>query len=216
MDRVCARRKRTRMAKTFVQIGAGAGDRDPRANFRDGFSEFVKGLPQTDVANVVLVEPNPVNITKLQECWVDYPQAAIFQMGVVPDNLSDTSLTFYWAPEDGPHFQVFSCSLEHVKKHYPQSDLKSLSVKVMTLSEFLKTTLGNRPVEYLALDIEGLDAEIILNTDWTQLNVKNISFEILHLHDRKPAVLQHLVDCGYREAGLGFDTHGWDLLYSRV
>ena len=26
----------------FVQLGAGAGDLDPRANYRDGFSEFVK------------------------------------------------------------------------------------------------------------------------------------------------------------------------------
>jgi hypothetical protein len=28
--------------KIYVQIGAGAGDQDPRANFRDGFTEFVK------------------------------------------------------------------------------------------------------------------------------------------------------------------------------
>ena len=26
----------------FVHIGAGAGDLDPKAGFRDGFSEFVK------------------------------------------------------------------------------------------------------------------------------------------------------------------------------
>ena len=26
----------------FVHIGAGAGDKDPSSNFRDGFSELVK------------------------------------------------------------------------------------------------------------------------------------------------------------------------------
>jgi hypothetical protein len=30
----------------FIQIGAGAGDLDQRANCRDGFSEFIKNLPR--------------------------------------------------------------------------------------------------------------------------------------------------------------------------
>lgn len=28
----------------YIQIGAGAGDLDSRANFRDGFTEYVKKL----------------------------------------------------------------------------------------------------------------------------------------------------------------------------
>ena len=30
----------------FIQIGAGAGDLDSRANNRDGFTEFIKKLPK--------------------------------------------------------------------------------------------------------------------------------------------------------------------------
>ena len=30
----------------FIQIGAGAGDLDKRANCRDGFTEFIKKLPR--------------------------------------------------------------------------------------------------------------------------------------------------------------------------
>ena len=30
----------------FIQIGAGAGDLDTRANCRDGFTEFIKKLPR--------------------------------------------------------------------------------------------------------------------------------------------------------------------------
>jgi hypothetical protein len=29
---------------TYIQIGAGAGDLDSRANFRDGLTEYVKKL----------------------------------------------------------------------------------------------------------------------------------------------------------------------------
>ena len=30
----------------FIQIGAGACDKDSRANYRDGFTEFVKKITQ--------------------------------------------------------------------------------------------------------------------------------------------------------------------------
>ena len=33
----------------FIQIGAGAGDKDSRANYRDGFTEFVKKLPKNRI-----------------------------------------------------------------------------------------------------------------------------------------------------------------------
>lgn len=92
--------------RDFLQIGAGAGDLDPRFNFRDGFSEQVKSLDRRLIDNIVLVEPNPVNIAKLEECWANDPQAAVFQMGVVPDNIDENSMVFYWAPEDGPQYLV--------------------------------------------------------------------------------------------------------------
>lgn len=33
----------------FVQIGAGAGDLDKRANCRDGFTELIKKIPRCDI-----------------------------------------------------------------------------------------------------------------------------------------------------------------------
>ena len=42
----------------FIQIGAGAGDKDSRANYRDGFTEFVKKLPKNVVFRRVPVAFN--------------------------------------------------------------------------------------------------------------------------------------------------------------
>ena len=50
----------------FIQIGAGAGDLDKRANCRDGFTEFIKRLPRQFIKKIILVEPNPLNIPLLQ------------------------------------------------------------------------------------------------------------------------------------------------------
>jgi hypothetical protein len=41
----------------YIQIGAGAGDLDSRANFRDGFSEYVKKLDTKSISKIILVEP---------------------------------------------------------------------------------------------------------------------------------------------------------------
>ena len=57
----------------FIQIGAGAGDLDKRANCRDGFTEFIKNLPRERIKKIILVEPNKLNIPLLKECWKNYP-----------------------------------------------------------------------------------------------------------------------------------------------
>ena len=93
--------------ETYVQIGAGAGDQDARANFRDGFTEFVKRRHPGQVSRIVLVEPNPFNIAALKACWKDHPQAEILQMGVCPTSHQHPShrATFYYAEEDAPCYQ---------------------------------------------------------------------------------------------------------------
>ena len=52
----------------FIHIGAGAGDKDPKFNFRDGFTEYVKKYPITKKEReIYLVEANPKNIKKLRK-----------------------------------------------------------------------------------------------------------------------------------------------------
>jgi hypothetical protein len=38
----------------FIQIGAGAGDLDKRANYRDGFTEFIKKKPRQSIKKIIL------------------------------------------------------------------------------------------------------------------------------------------------------------------
>lgn len=200
---------------TFVQVGAGAGDRDARANFRDGFSEFVKALPRDVVRRIVLVEPNPVNIPQLTECWAQYPQAEIYQIGICPPGSDLRELTFYYAEEDGPHFQVFSMKAEHVTKHYPNSQLLEKTVPCMTLHEFLDTHLDGVHLDLLSLDIEGIDAEILLTTDWERVDCARLSFEHLHLGDALDAVVDRLTGSGFSFAGNGVDHNNFDFMFAR-
>jgi hypothetical protein len=69
----------------YVQIGAGVGDRDPKANFRDDFTEFVKKKKIKD--KIILVEANPLNILKLKEYLKNYSNSKIFNIAIIPDNI---------------------------------------------------------------------------------------------------------------------------------
>ena len=205
------------MGYIFVQIGAGAGDLDSRANFRDGFTELVKRIPKADIDRIVLVEPNPLNIDSLTRCWKDYPQAEIHAIGLRTSSQTDEQLTFYYAEEDGPHFQVFSMRREHVVKHYPNGHIVSVQVKTQGLKKFIDEVIGaDNKISLLSLDIEGIDAEVILDTDWKNINCEKLSFEHLHLGRQQEEVLRHLGRAGYIFIGNGVDVNGFDFMYEKL
>jgi hypothetical protein len=203
----------------FVQIGAGPGDLDSGAGFRDGFTGVIKSLPLTASEAVLLVEPNPFNIDNLQKCWSNFDQARIFEVAVVPKKFAGETLDFFYTGLDAPHFNVASINPQHVLKHYKSlnhADLQVLRIPTTDLASFLETHTKGALIGLLALDIEGIDAEILLETDFSRMNVCLISFERIHLGDSARAVSNHLRQCGFEYFGIGVDHNGLDDLYRRV
>jgi FkbM family methyltransferase len=197
----------------FIQIGSGAGDLDPRANYRDGFTEFIKGLPREKINKIILVEPNPLNIPLLKECWKDYPESMIFQIGIVPKSYQNNNIEFYYCPLDAPHYQVASINKTHVQKHYGiNCELEKLIVPVKQLECFINE-ITKEEIELLALDIEGIDAEIILDINFKNVKIKYLSFEHIHLGNDKNKVLDYLQTNNYDFLGSGVDHNGYDYLY---
>ena len=197
----------------FIQIGAGAGDLDERANYRDGFTEIIKKLPRHIIKKIILVEPNPLNIPLLKECWKDYPEAIIYEIGIVPNKYQSNSIDLYYCPLDGPNYQVASIDKSHIQKHYGENcELEKFTIHVKQLENFINE-ITTEEIELLALDIEGIDAEVLLDTNFKNLKLKYISFEHLHLGSHKENVLNHFKNSNYEFVGLGVDANGYDYLY---
>lgn len=199
--------------KTFVQIGAGVGDKDPRTSFRDGFAELVKAQDQSTVGRIILVEPNPINHVKLMECWAGY-SVQIYPIGVRSSSEPNDELTFYYCKEDGPYYQTFSMNKHHVLKHYPKGTIETAKIRTVTINEFLAVCCPG-PIEMLALDVEGIDAEILLDIDWGKFDIRNVSFEHIHLDNKAQSVYNMLEGFGYVHKGRGLDPFGYDTLYSK-
>lgn len=197
----------------FIQIGAGAGDLDKRANCRDGFTEFIKKMPRHKIKKIILVEPNPLNIPLLQECWKDYPESVIYQIGIVPNIYNQNTIEFYYCPLDAPHYQVASIDKSHIQKHYGNDcEINKFIIPVKKIEQFINEVTTDK-IELLALDIEGIDSEILLDLNLSNLNLKYISFEHIHLGQNKENVLNHLHNSNYRFLGTGIDYNGYDYLF---
>lgn len=202
----------------YIQIGAGAGDLDPRAEFKDGFSKFIKSLDRSNISKLLFLEVNSHNIPKLVECWKDYAQAEILNIGLTTKNRNDTEIHFYYALEDQPHYQVASMSLPHVEKHYPAGTIKHFTNKCYDLETVINQYIGaNNVIEFLCLDIEGVEYDIILDTDWSKINCNNITFEHLHMTDvRLERVNTHLNNYKFNHVGYGLDHNKSDLHYKKI
>ena len=110
----------------FVHLGAGVGDQDKKTNFRCGFTEFIKKNYDSS-SNAFIVEANPANIDKLEISYKNFKNIKIFNYAISSKDINN--LTMYYAVEDFPHYQVCSSDINHVKKHYPSSEIKNFLFK---------------------------------------------------------------------------------------
>jgi len=201
----------------FVHIGAGAGDKDPTSNYRDGFSEFVKKYPIKDInKKIYLVEANPRNIKKLKDCWKNFKNVHIFNKAIVHKKIKKNKIKLYYCKEDGPHFQVMSSSYKHVKKHFHNAKILYIYVKTLKIDKFLNDNFKNKIIESFSIDIEGLDFDVLMELNLNKIVIKNLSFEYLHLNkSQKKKIIKKLISNGYSYNGFGIDHNNFDFQFTK-
>ena len=202
--------------KILIQIGAGMGDLDPRNQYQDGFTDFVKKLQTKFYDKILIIEANPFNKEKLSECWKNFSNVKIFDIAIVGQNYEGKSLKLYYTEDDKPSYQVTSKYKKHVEKHYPTSKILSKKVEISRINDFLCEEAKNSTIEYLSIDVEGMEFELISSLDFNSFNIENISIEFLHLTKQiRKDLLNILIKNGYSYKGKGFDIRGYDLMFQK-
>ncbi len=197
----------------FLHIGAGAGDLDPKTNFRDGFSELVKSFKYKNENKIFVVEANPVNIKKLKKCWTNYKFVKIYNFAIT-EKEKLKKIKFFFSLDDGPHYQLFSNNINHIKHYYPNSKIRNKIVKSININLFLTKYVKEKMIDYFSLDVEGMDYQIMMKLDLKKNKFKNISFEYLHLStDQKRKIIKKLKHYGYSYGGFGIDHNNLDWLF---
>ena len=200
------------MKKIFVHLGGGAGDLDPRADFRCGFTEMIKSeIAKNDQA--FIVEANPKNIDKLKSCYKNYENVNVLNFAITHENSKECE--FFLTEDDAPYYQVCSLDINHVKKHYPNSTINSFKIKALNINEFIEMYISNK-IDYLSVDLEGIDYEILMKIDLLKTSIENISIEHLHLNkSQKKKMINHLNKHGYSYCGNGYDHQNFDYLFKK-
>jgi len=198
--------------KIFVHLGAGAGDMDKRANFRCGFTEFFKRT-STAEDKLYVVEANPKNIDKLKSCYKNFKNVEIFNIAITHEDSKEYE--FFFTEDDAPHYQVCSVDKNHVKKHYPDSSIESFKIQGLNIIEFIEKHVGNK-INYLSIDLEGIDYDVLMKIDLSRNTIENISIEHLHLNKiQKKNMIKFLNDSGFSYCGYGYDHNNFDYLFIR-
>lgn len=175
----------------IVQLGASIGN--------DHVTRLVQS--QQNVEFLLLVEPNPKVQDKLRTCYEFAPFTIFETVAIVPDYSRGYETNMFFAEKDGHGgYQVTSLFREHLEKHqYIGDDIESFITKCTTLQDLFEK-YNILDLDYLFIDIEGVDEEVLLNLDLNKYDVKNICIEVLHIKNPQ-RIYSFLQSYGYTDAG---------------
>ena len=197
----------------YVHLGACIGDWDKTGLNRCGFTEFIKKNSKIN-DRIFLIEANPKNISKLEESYKDFNNARILNLGVTASK--NKEITFFYTEDDAPYYMVCSTKINHVLKHYPNSKINEFKIKTVSVNNLFKDYIKERNIDYLSIDLEGIDFEILMSINLNDYNIKNISFEYLHLNKKqKKQLVNYLLKYGYSYCGFGYDINNFDFLFKK-
>lgn len=152
------------MNKTLIQIGSAEGN--------DHVTDIIKN--NIDI-NAILVEPNPKNFELLQENYKDFNNIKFENVAI---STRECEVNLFVEPSDISHHGSINFYHLLVHNHNPM-EIRTLTVKAITLEQLIQK-YNIIDIEFLFIDTEGHDCDIILSTDFSKFNIKNICFETLH------------------------------------
>jgi len=160
------------MSKIFFQIGTNDGN--------DNFRKMVIN-EKPDI--IILVEPNRNLINEIRKNYSDIPNVYIY-MNAIYYNSNET-LELYIPAKNGIMGTKADNGITYATGHFsllPMNDWgeKNDMVKILTKSITFDEICNNHNIvniEYLQIDTEGFDSEIIKMIDFSKYTIKKLRFE---------------------------------------
>lgn len=176
----------------IVQIGANKGNDDLTKYIKKNYSELEFAL---------FVEANSLHIQELKECYSEYDNVFIENIAIKPSTYKENTLKLYYYEDDAPLYAVTSCHKSHIEKHYghfnySEDKIHEFEVPSLTIDELFSKYKIDK-LDWLLLDVEGIDAELLLDVNWGTYDITKIEYEKLHLGEHKKSIEKIFKDLGY-------------------
>jgi len=177
----------------LVQIGANRGN--------DHVTELIKEHAE-QFDKIILVEPIIYVLERLSNCYKDI-QNVIIENCIISNSLKKTETIYF---HHGYDYETSTLNSKHLIDHgCPEDRIVSNEVPNMTLTELLSKH-NIHDLNYLFIDAEGQDIDIVMSLDLSLTPVDHIHFEIAHsdgVFKRGPkfdGVCAYLKNLGYELA----------------
>jgi FkbM family methyltransferase len=195
----------------LIQIGSGSASLD--TYIEDGFSNFI--VKKKIKKKIYIIEANSIHIDNLKKFYSKYKNIKIFNLAISSDKTFLKKMVFFYCLNDAPNYQIFSNSKSFVKKHFPDGKIEKKSIECLKISEFFDKNNIDK-IDYLSIDIEGMDYSVLMKLNLKKFKIKNISFEHLHLTFwQKIKIVTKLINNGYFFSGMGFDLRKSDWMFTK-
>lgn len=179
----------------IVQVGANKSNDELSQYIKSNYNSLDFGL---------FVEANKLHIDDIKKCYENYSNIIIENIAIKTPLQEQDILTIYYHTNEYPDYGMASCNIEHIKKHMEWcphlqgGEIKSFNVNCITLDELFEK-YSIMELDWLYLDIEGIDAEVLLTFNWKKYKIKRIEFEQLHLGYYRDSIRNMMLGMGYKE-----------------
>jgi len=160
------------MSKVYVQIGTNDG----KDNFR---LKVLKALPD----KIILVEPNPELTGVIKRNYNKVKGVNVVNKAIYPED--DKEVELYFPSKNGVMGRRADNGIVYSHQHFslvPMNDWGSkedmVKIKAQTITfSSLCEQFDIKEIEYLQIDTEGFDVEIIKMIDFEKVKIKQIRYE---------------------------------------
>jgi hypothetical protein len=190
----------------IVQIGACVGN--------DGLTDYLKEA-QDKVDLLLLIEPMSIHNDKLKTVYEAYPYV-IENVAITPTREIE-EMSFYYHVKDGPNYEVASVTKQHILKHViynpnlTEEGIIELKVPCLTINSLFDKH-GLTKIDYLYIDAEGIDDQLIMSIDFEKYHIDKIFFEAHHID--RDRISNFLLHKGYMTVAAG--PWGGDCLSTKI
>jgi FkbM family methyltransferase len=179
----------------IIQIGCNVCD--------DEVFDFIK-KNQSEISQLIIVDALPKCIEVAREKFSFLKEKVKFINCAI--GIESKMIDFFYPKNDDTsgHASVYE---NHVKRHLHQ-EVEKFSIQCIEINEFLeKHSLTN--IDLFAIDIEGLDVDVLLKLDFTKFNINKIIYEFTHADDtfsvgqKHELLIQKLINLQYNCQRIG-------------
>jgi hypothetical protein len=141
----------------------------------------------------VLIEPHP-DFFRLAKA--NRPRSTVINGVADPTYGAGGSVDFVLAD------QLSSIRGYHVRDKHSESrkDLRSVRVACLNLTSTLLRQIPSRTIDFMSIDTEGSELEIVTGFDFSQLDVSCLCVEVNDRAKDAEAIVQHLASAGFEQA----------------